>query len=274
MGPPAGHRLCSAVTIPAVTDTPLRLITAGYSADPGLDIALSRALLLRASDGEIPETFRLNQPGRVVAFGKRDAIAAGYPAAVAAARRTGFGAVERLAGGRAAVFHERTLAFSWTIPEEDPRRGIHGRFRTLAQLLVDALADLGITGHIGEIAGEYCPGEYSINIGGTIKVMGVGQRLARNAAHIGGVIVVADGSLVRRALEPVYEELDLPWNPSTAGALQDAKPDITPQHVINAVGARLAATRVVVPSSFQPETLALGRRLAPEHISPTRAGSG
>lgn len=68
-----------------MTDTPLRLITAGFPADPGLDIALSRALLLRASDGEIPETFRLNQTGRVVAFGKRDAIAAGYPAAVAAA---------------------------------------------------------------------------------------------------------------------------------------------------------------------------------------------
>lgn len=182
--------------------------------------------------------------------------------------------MERLAGGRAAVFHEGTLSFSWTIPEEDPRRGIHERFRTLAQLLVEALADLEITGHIGEIAGEYCPGEYSINIGGTIKVMGVGQRLARNAAHIGGVIVIAGGSLIRRVLEPVYRELDLPWNPSTAGAIQDANPDVTLRHVVNAVGARLATSRVVVPSSFQPETLALGRRLAPEHISPTRAGSG
>lgn len=257
-----------------MTDTPLRLITSGFPADPGLDIALSRALLLRASDGEIPETFRLNQPGRVVAFGKRDAIAAGYPAAVAAARRADFDAVERLAGGRAAVFHEGTLAFSWTIPEEDPRRGIHQRFDALAQLLVETLADLGIAANIGEIAGEYCPGDYSINIGGAIKVMGVGQRLARNAAHIGGVIVVADGSLVRRVLEPVYRELDLPWSPSTAGALQDANPDVTPLRVVNAVGARLAASRVVVPSSFQPETLALGRRLAPEHVSPTGAGSG
>jgi lipoate-protein ligase A len=257
-----------------VTDTPLRLITAGFAADPGLDVALSRALLLRASDREIPETFRLNQPGRVVAFGKRDTIAAGYPGAVAAARSAGFEAVERLAGGRAAVFHEGTLAFSWTIPEEDPRRGIHERFRALARLLVGALADVGITGQIGEIPGEYCPGEYSINLGGTIKVIGVGQRLARNAAHVGGVIVVSDGSMIRRVLEPVYQKLDLPWRPSTAGALRDANPQITSHHVVEAVSARLAASRSVIPASFQPETLALGSRLAPEHIAPPNAGAG
>ena len=256
-----------------MNDTPLRLITAGFATDPGLDIALSRALLLRASHGEIPEVFRLNQPGRVVAFGKRDTIALGYPAAVAAAREAGFEAVERLAGGRAAVFHEGTLAFSWTIPDDDPRRGIHERFRTLAELLVVALADLRISAEIGEIPGEYCPGEYSINIGGTIKVMGVGQRLARNAAHLGGVIVVSNGSLVRNVLEPVYRELDMPWQPSTAGALQDASPTITSQQVVAAVAARLAASRPVAPSPFEPETLALGRRLAPEHIAPSGAGS-
>ncbi len=257
-----------------MNDTPLRFITAGFAADPGLDIALSRALLLRASDDEIPETFRLNQPGRVVAFGRRDTIAPGYPAAVAAARDAGFEAVERLAGGRAAVFHEGTLAFSWTIPEDDPRRGIHERFCALAQLLVSAFADLSISAEIGEIPGEYCPGEYSINIGCAIKVMGVGQRLARNAAHIGGVIVVSCGSLVRNVLEPVYRELDLPWQPSTAGALQDANPTITSHEVVAAIAARLATSRPVVPSPLEPKTLALGRRLAPEHIAPSGGGAG
>jgi len=257
-----------------VTDTPLRFITTGFATDPGLDIALSRALLLRASGGEIVETFRINQPGRVVAFGKRDAIAPGYPAAVAAARSAGFEAVERLAGGRAAVFHEGTLAFSWTVPDPDPRRNIHERFQALAGLLLGVFTDLGINAEIGEIHGEYCPGEYSINVGGAIKVMGVGQRLARNAAHIGGVIVVSDGSLVRGVLGPVYRELDLPWRPSTAGALQDANPDVSAAHVVAAVATRLAATRPVTPSPFQPETLALGRRLAPEHLAPSGVGAG
>jgi lipoate-protein ligase A len=266
--------LSSPVTIPFVTSTPLRFITAGFASDPGLDIALSRALLLRASAGEIAETFRLNQPGRMVAFGKRDTIAPGYPAAVAAARSAGFEAVERLAGGRAAVFHEGTLAFSWTIPDQDPRRGIHERFRALAELLVGSFADLGVSTQIGEISGEYCPGEYSVNIGGTVKVMGVGQRLARTAAHIGGVIVVSGGSLVRAVLEPVYRELDLPWRPSTAGSLQDANPGITVPLVVAAVAARLAATRSVIQAPFEPATMALGRRLASEHISPSSAGAG
>lgn len=258
----------SRVRSDTVTVPPIRFMTDGFPTDAGLDIALSRALLLRASAGEIPETFRLNLPGRIVAFGKRDTIAAGYPQAVAAARRAGFEAVERLAGGRAAVFHEGTLAFSWTIPDPDPRRDIHARFSALASLMLAAFSDLDIEAEIGEIPGEYCPGEYSISVGGTTKVMGVGQRLARNAAHIGGVVVVSGGALTRSVLEPVYRELDLSWRPPTAGALQDVAPAITLQLVTDAIVARLATARLVTPATLEPETLELARRLAPEHIAP------
>lgn len=234
---------------------------------PGLDTAMSRALLLRVSDGAVGETFRLHLPGRVMAFGKRDVISPGYHAAVAATRAMGFTAVERLAGGRAAVFHEGTLAFSWSIPTDDPRRGIHDRFRLLSGVLATAFRRLGVAAAVGELPGEYCPGEYSIHAGGR-KVMGVGQRLARSAAHIGGVIVVSDGKLVRNALLPVYEALALEWNPSTAGSLQDVDPSITMQRTVDAVLETLSEEADLVPGSLDGPTLSLAASMEAEHLSP------
>ena len=75
--------------------------------------------MLRVAAGELPETLRIARPGPIVAFGKRDVVTAGYPDAVRAARAGGFEAVEGLAGGRAAVFHEDTIAFA----HADPGRG-------------------------------------------------------------------------------------------------------------------------------------------------------
>src|SRR3954452_5352741 len=100
---------------------PLRLLTESFPDDPALDTAVSRALLERVAAGELPETLRLARPGRMVAFGKQDAIARGYPAAAAAARERGFEAVLRLAGGRAAVFHEHTVELAHALPGEDLR---------------------------------------------------------------------------------------------------------------------------------------------------------
>ena len=40
-----------------------------------------------------------------------------------------------------------------------------------------ALQRLGLDARLGELAGEYCPGEFSVNLAGRSKVMGVGQRV-------------------------------------------------------------------------------------------------
>jgi lipoate-protein ligase A len=253
-------------TLPTGMHT-ISVIHDSYPHSPPLDTALSRALLLRVSEGALGETFRLHLPGRVMAFGKRDAITPGYSAAVRAARAMGFEPVERLAGGRAAVFHEGTLAFSWAMPTPDPRSGVHERFRRLSGLLQRAFRRLGVDGAIGELPGEYCPGEYSIHANGR-KVMGVGQRLARHAAHVGGVIVVSDAKLVRNALVPVYAALDLEWNPATAGSLQDVAPSITLQRTADAILDELAEEATLRRAAIDPDTMALGEQLAPEHRPP------
>lgn len=246
--------------------TPLRLVREDFSATPALDTAVSRALLLRASDGDIPETFRLHVPGDVVAFGKRDTLEPGYPAAVKAARRRGFAPIERLAGGRAAVFTTGTLAFAWTVPDPDPRTGIYPRFRELAATMVAAFERLGVAAEIGELPGEYCPGEYSVHHGGSIKLMGVGQRLARRAAHVGGVVVVEGSDQVRRVLVDVYAALELPWDPATAGALQDVSSDITLETAADAIISELAHRRPLTEGRIEPATVSLAERLAPQHV--------
>ena len=72
--------------------------------------------------GELPETLRLGCPGRAVAFGKRDAVSPGYREAVTAARAGASRPSSRLAGGRAAVFHEATIVFGHRFPTRTPSR--------------------------------------------------------------------------------------------------------------------------------------------------------
>ena len=127
----------------------------------------------------------------------------------------------RLAGGRAAVFHPETLAFAWTIPAAESRDGIRARFVEVSELIAAALRRLGVDACIGEVPGEYCPGEYSVNARGARKLMGVGQRVIRGAAHVGGVIVAEGSQRVRAVLEPVYAAMGVDWDPATTGSVAD-----------------------------------------------------
>ena len=245
----------------------IHVVTEAVDGPPGFGTALGRALLMRASTGEVGETFVIHVPHREVAFGKHDTLTPGYAAATAAATAAGFAPIERLAGGRAAVFHEGTLAFTWTVPDPNPTAGIHIRFRQVTDLLVGALARLGIDATVGEVPGEYCPGAYSISVAGR-KVMGVGQRLTRRAAHIGGVVVVSDADLVNRVLIPVYAHLGVGWDPATTGALDQTASAPTTAAVLDAVVTALAATRPTRHGTLDATTLDLARRLVADHQAP------
>ena len=243
----------------------LRLITDRFD-PPALDTAISSAILHRVAAGDDPPTLRMWTPQRSVAFGRQDRVRPGYHAAVAAVSSLGFAPVERLAGGRAAVFHEGTIAFSWAMPEPRARETIGDRFRTVSGLVVGALRALGLDGRVGEVPGEYCPGEWSVNLGGIHKVMGVGQRLVRGAAHLGGVIVVSDPELVNRPLLPAYRALEYDWRPEATGALDLALPGIGVDRVVTALVAALAAAGHEVQEGVLDEAcLRLADRLAPEH---------
>src|SRR5215210_7001452 len=169
----------------------LRLIRHSFPDHPELSTAISRTILRRVAAGELPATIRIHRPGREVAFGRQDVASPGYQAAAEAARAAGFAAVERLAGGRAAVFHQGTIAIARAYSDPQPPKRTYARFEEMAEVIVSALRSLGVDARIGEIRGEYCPGAYSVNARGATKIAGIGQRMIRGGAHLGGVIVAS-----------------------------------------------------------------------------------
>jgi lipoate-protein ligase A len=235
-------------------------------------VAVSRALLVRVARGELPETLRLARPEPMVAFGKQDAVSEGYAGAVAAARRGGFPAVVRLAGGRAAVFHEDTIALAHAVPERAPRGGILRRFSEAAAMVARALSSLGVEARVGEVPGEYCPGGHSVNARGAVKLAGIGQRLISGASHLGAVVVVGGAERVRDVLVPVYGELGLGWEPATAGAARDEAPGATWDAVREALLTEYGRDRELVPAALDGRTLSLARELAADHRAPGEPG--
>jgi lipoate-protein ligase A len=238
----------------------LKLITDRVD-DFALDTAISSGLLRQVSDGEIGPTLRLFVPGRVVAFGSQDRTRSGYPDAVGLVRDLGFAAIERLAGGKAAVFHEGTIAFAWSTPEIEPKTGIEQRYRHITSIIVDALQRLGVDGAIGEVPGEYCPGRFSVSANGR-KVMGVGQRLVRGAAHVGGVVSVHSRDLINQPLIPAYDALGYKWDPAATGALE-----VTMNDAMTALQAAFAAAgHELQPSELASSTLDLAREMSATHV--------
>jgi octanoyl-[GcvH]:protein N-octanoyltransferase len=243
----------------------LRLLQDSFADDPALDAAVSRALMFRVAAGEVPETLRIAHPGTAVAFAKRDAVAPGYVAAVRAAREHGFEATLRLAGGRAAIFHEGTMEIGHAVPDDEPRAGIHQRFKATAGRLARALARLGVDARVGEVAGEYCPGRYSVNARGAAKLAGIGQRIVGGGSHTGVVLVVDGEDRINEVLEPVYAALGLDWEPAVTGSVRAEKPSADWAAVRDAIVTEYARQYDLVEAEVDPETLTLAEELAPEH---------
>ena len=246
----------------------VRLTRQAFRERAALDTAVSRALLRQVSLGKEPETLRLYMPADVVAFGPQDTRAPGYGKATAAARSAGFEAIERLAGGRAAVFHSGTIAFSWTMPDAVPRADVMARFDEAADIMMQALRRLGIDARVGEAPGEYCPGQHSVNACGKRKLMGVGQRLIRGAAHVGGVVVVEDGERIRDVLLPVYDALAIEWRPETVGSVEDELGGADYETVAQAILDEFAERYALYEGALSDKTLRLAETLEAEHLSP------
>jgi octanoyl-[GcvH]:protein N-octanoyltransferase len=244
---------------------PISLYTESFAERAAFDTGVSRALLHAAARGEARESLRLHVPPDVVAFSVLDRARPGFREAVAAAHEAGWGAILRLAGGRAAVFHRETIAFAWCIPDPEPRGSIAQRFEWMASVVARTLQSLGVDARIGAVPGEYCPGDHSVNARGLRKLMGVGQRLVKGAAHVGGVIVVRDSARVREALAPVYAAMGVDWDPASAGAVEDEVPGTTRENVLAALQREIEREAELVPERLDPRWLAEAATLASEH---------
>ena len=239
----------------------MQLVRSGPAGSAALELAVSHALLTRVAAGELPSTLRIYRPTPAVAFGKLDTLRPGFPAALAAARAHGYEPVLRLPGGHAAAYHSRSLALDVVYALDDPVVGTHDRFRDEGARLAGALASVGVDARVGEVPGEYCPGAYSVNARGRVKLIGTAQRLVRGAALLGASIVVGDGAGIRAVLRDVYAALEFDWDIATAGAVDEEVAGVSLDAVEDAVVASFAGLE---PAELDETTLALAHRLEPD----------
>ena len=261
---PGGPRGAAALT-PGVC-----LLRDSFPERPALDIAVSHALLMRVARGELEPTVRLYRPAPTLAFGRLDALRPGLRrGGRRGPRRRLRSPIVRLAGGHAAAYHEQSLIYEEIVAQRDVTAGLHDRFRDAADLLAGALAGLGVETQVGEIAGEYCPGAYTVSAAGRIKLVGSAQRAVRGGALLSAFILVGGGDRLRAVLFDVYRALEIAWRPATAGALDDVAPGVTMRGGRGGGAGRARRGQRADPTrTVDAETLALARTLEERHRWP------
>jgi lipoate-protein ligase A len=254
---------------------PLRLHTDRFPGQPILDTAISHAMLRRVASGDVGESLRLYRPSAALLFSSLDAKRPGFARALELAVSAGFPPVTRLAGGQAAMFLEESIAFAWATRDADAHLHIRPRFEALAEWIAKSLTRLGLDARIGEIPGEYCPGEFSVNLGGRVKVMGVGQRVIRGGAHIGGVLTVGQTGLLRQTLAEIYEALGLEFDEQTAGGITDVDESLDCEQVIAAMLEELSESgNVFEARTFDESIMNEAEQLLPLHDPQARSRNG
>lgn len=211
----------------------MRLVR-GRAATATEDRAATAAMLTRAgATGE--EAFRAWTPHRQIAFGRRDTHATDYDQACRIARERDYAVFERSVGGRAVAYTGSTVAFAHALPLDDPRRGLTERYEAGADGVLVALHDLGVDAARGEPAAAFCPGEHSVRLVGGGKVSGIAQRVQSGAALVAGCVLVDGRDDLVDVLTPLYEALDVPFDPASVGTLADTGGPNDPASVCRAL---------------------------------------
>lgn len=223
----------------------------GRDASPRIDRDHTARLLDDAAEGR--PGVRVWAPPRQVAFGRRDAREPGYDRARRAAATAGFVPIRRDVGGRAVAYTGDTLAFALAIPIDDDRGGIDERYATVTRTIRSALEESGAEVSSGEPPDSFCPGDHSLRVGDGEseggKLAGIAQRVRSDAALVAGCVVVSrhDARGIATALDPVYDALDVPFDPGSVGSVAAAGGPSDARRVAHAVERALVERRAGDP---------------------------
>lgn len=221
----------------------LQLLREEPSGDAVVDLERGVELLREVRAGNLPPLLRIYRPDPTLAFGQRDVRLAGYEDAVQVSVEHGFVPVVRKAGGRAAAYHRGTLIVDHIESHDEAMLGHQARFVQFGQLYARALQRVGVQARVGEIAGEYCAGEYSVHgipaaessTRVPVKLVGTAQRVIAGAWLFSSVFVISDSAPIRAVLDEVYQKMAIPMDPATVGAADDLVAGLTPEEFIEAL---------------------------------------
>lgn len=234
-----------------------RVLIIGDDALPGgpaHDVALGPVLLAQGMD-DATEMVRIYRPEPTAAFSRRDTLQPGYESAADAAREFGFTAVVRPQGGRLAAYHRGSVVIDHVLREANPQAGLKKRFEHYAELHAGVLRGFGLDARIGELVGEYCPGEHSINAAGLSKIVGSAQRVTRDGWLFSSVIQVTDSASLREMLSKAYAEIGYELDPTTIGAMEDHLSGVTAEAVAEELRRAYSATLGAAPAQLSAEIL-------------------
>lgn len=175
------------------------------------------------------------------AFSRRDVRLPGYPAAVESARSLGFAPALRTVGGHLAPLHQGTLVIDVIAPAPEAQARTRDRFGRTSAAIRAALSRMGVPAQVGELPGEYCPGEFSVNAAGEVKLAGIAQRVMAWGFLLSVNLVVADPEPLREVVDVCYRQLGLPVDPSRVGAVSEYLPGAEVPDVAGALIPELAA---------------------------------
>lgn len=221
----------------SIRDAPVSVAQAAEA-----DLARSVALLRAVAAGTTAQrrVVRLSVPPPTVAMSRRESRMPGFGEASEAAVGHGFVPVVRPTGGRAVAYDQTCVVFD-VIVREDEGAGDQARFfREIGARLVGAMRALGVDARLGEVPGEYCPGEYSVNARGVAKLIGTSQRAVRGARLLSGMVPLGPVDRFAAVLTEVNAALGLDWDPATFGSLAHENPGLSRRTVADALVVALA----------------------------------
>ncbi|MEY2955015.1 MAG: hypothetical protein RL530_616 [Actinomycetota bacterium] len=206
------------------------------------DLKVTERLLEQvANNPEMGGLVRIYRPAPTVAFSGRERRLPGFRAAVGESLAFSFEPVIRSAGGRMVALDPDWIVMDIITPEPD-RRDNRQVYLEHGQALVEVLNELGVQAALGPVPLEYCPGDYSINARGQVKIVGTAQRVRRGVRLFSISIPHSISVNVREMFTRANELLDLEWNPSTLGSIQAENPDVTIDQLETALIQRFAGS--------------------------------
>jgi lipoate-protein ligase A len=188
--------------------------------EPAVAFAESLELLRSIAKGQLDRhrLVRIYTPTPTLALSRWESRQPGFQKAATSARAQGFDPAIRPTGGRAAAYDESCLIFDLVVAERavlDPRPF----FEETSSRIAGVLRDFGVDARVGPVEGEYCPGEFSINARGEVKLVGTSQRAVPGARLLSGVLPLGGVEQLVPVLTSANESLGLRWDESSFGSV-------------------------------------------------------
>ncbi|WP_052684765.1 lipoyl protein ligase domain-containing protein [Lentzea aerocolonigenes] len=248
-----------------------RLLVSGSTTSAVTDLVIP-ALLLRSTHATWTELVHIYVPqSPTVAFSARDVRSPGITKATEIARAAGFETVVRSPGGRMVAYDSGAVVIDHLDRTTGIRHAGSATFAANAESHARVLRGLGdVDARVGEVDGEYCPGEYSINVGGTAKVVGSAQRVTSTGSLFSTVVQVTVSDRVRAVIADVSDALGYDLRRSSIAGLADHAPALTAGEVaeafLNDYRVRLGLTDGPLPSEVVTHASTVTPREWPFHV--------